>query len=326
MKRSLSRVFNETSAAAQAAFPRELKSLVVLLQPSSKLPVYVSPDIADLLTNNIAAVKTAVARITQAMQSLNAAGMAYPFYPLAGASVKLIALNKNITGVFSCGYTKKMRALFVLDHEIGHHVVKNGFPGFIQKNGFTAIVSRHLAECAADAYATLRHIQRFGNGTDFSLGTIADRNARNIVLFADAEHYTTDAMQRGVRLSQEMDISGLSLQETAELAEKIASECQLDYTTLEKIRAAFRPVFEACEAHIGSAWDVTQKLNQEDMEACKVIYWHTRDVMRAHSGDPDILKAGQRFLAGYPGLKNLMEAEEKKPAGLKNAGMKRRIK
>ena len=57
MKTSLAKTFHETAAAAHDAFPKELKTLVLLLLPASDTPVYVSPEVADQLTKSTAAVK-----------------------------------------------------------------------------------------------------------------------------------------------------------------------------------------------------------------------------------------------------------------------------
>lgn len=299
MQQSLAQIFNETAATVHSAFPDKLKNLVILLCPSSETPVYVSPEIADLLTNNIAAVKQAVKKETNYMHTRNAAGIAYRSYPLAKTAVKLIALEEDVRGIFSLGNTKEMRVIYVLDHEIGHHVVKSGYPS--SPSG----VSLHRAECAADAYGILRHIQRFGKNTPFSRIT-AMRKAGSIVLFADVAHYTTDLIQAIIRLSETEKVSTLSLQETAALAEKIASECLLTGQVLEKIRAAFLPVHNACKEHIGSMWEVTEKLHQEDRGAYAFFLHKTLAVMRQHQSDPDIFKAGQRFLTAYPAMKTFM--------------------
>ncbi len=294
MQTHLEQTFNETAAAAYEAFPQELEKLVVLLVPSSDTPVFISPQVADQLTKDTAAIKKAVTSLTTSMQIRGAAGLANRYYYLAGTRVNLIALdNKNPLGVFSRRFTKEMSLLFALDHEIGHHILKNGYP--------TGKVSGQLAESAASAYAALRHIQRFGTNT---LGAEGERAAHTIVLRSNIEHYTTDAVHKALQIPME-EISGLSLHETAALAEKIADECRLDYKTLEKIRAAFRPVYESCKKHIGGNADIAKKLYAEDREAYTLFCRETVSVMRSHPGDPDIFKAGKEFL-NYPPVRKFM--------------------
>ena len=150
----------------------------------------------------------------------------------------------------------------------------------------------------------LRHIQRFGKNTDHA-GAYGESRAAAIILSSDVLHYTTDTVQRAIQVSEEMDISGLSLRKTAALAEKIAHECRIDGETLEKIRMAFLPVNWACQTEIGSDWDVTKKLYARDKVAYALFCRETLKVMKKHRGDPDIFKAGKQFLS-YPSIKEFM--------------------
>ena len=159
MQQSLEQTFNETAAAAYKAFPQQLARLVVLLVPDTDKPVYVSPEVAGQLTQSTAAIGDAVARATRYMRDRSWAAYAERDHRLAGTRVNLIALDHEKTaGFFSARYTKEMKLIFTLDHEIGHHIMRNGFP--------VGGVSPQEAESAADAFAMLRHIQRFGKNTD----------------------------------------------------------------------------------------------------------------------------------------------------------------
>ena len=126
-------------------------------------------------------------------------------------------------------------------HEIGHNVVKNGFS-----------LDTHSAECAADAYTALRHIQIFGNNrTDFF--KYYGNRASTIVLGISPIHYTNNVTQKIKQLSKEIDISKLSLPKTAKLAEKIALENKLDKKTLQKISKAFLRIdITECFQHVFS--------------------------------------------------------------------------
>lgn len=287
MQKPLAQEFNETAAAAHEAFPRDLERLVVLLVPDSDTPVYVSPQIADELTKSSDAVKAAVESIARRMRKRGVAGLANRRYNLAGTDVKLIAMSKNPTGIFSERFTKEMRLMFTLDHEIGHHILKNGS----RYRG----VSAQQAERACDAFAMLRHIQRFGKNTDYA-GGCAQERAANIVLLGNAEHYTTDAILGAIEVADEMgdDIYGLSLRETATLAEKIAAEGPLKNRTLRKIQRAFEPAAE-----------VYKKANRWDDIPKKCI-----EVMRKHKNNPDVFKAGKQFLS-CPDIKEDMAESAK---------------
>lgn len=304
MQKSLTQIFNETAAEAHRVFPQELNNFV-LLATSTRSPVYVSPEIADHLSANTVAVRKAIKDATNYIHSHSAAGFAQSKACIAGTPVQLIALLKNPPGIFSRRDTRKMRAIYVLDHEIGHHILKNGH--------YYVTNDQNLSECAADAFAMLRHIQRFGKSTDYSGDAFGDRKAREIVLHADPGHYTADAVQRAKRVPEEMDISCLSLRETAELADKIAEETSIEYGTLKKMRDAFRPVNHACLTHIGDRMTVTEKFYQEDKDAYAIFCRETLAVMREHRNDPDIFKAGQRFFNLPPVKKFMLAGAETSP-------------
>ncbi|MFH1158997.1 MAG: hypothetical protein V1721_09015 [Pseudomonadota bacterium] len=294
MQKSLAQIFNEMAAAAHEAFPEELKNLVVLIIPSGT-PIYVSPEIADHLSNNVAAVKRAVEERTNYMRANDFGGVASDDYPLAEATVKMLAmlaLDEKSGGIHSPRYTKEMRAIADLDHEIGHLIVENGFS--------SSVACEHLAECAADAYAALRHIQHFGRKTDyFEYCTYVDQ----VVLGLSPKHYTDAVTQRVKQLAGETDISGLSLRETAALAGKIALECSLDDKTLEKISVAFSPAANAFK---------------EAGELDDAVFLNCIEVMLEHKDDPDVYRAGERFL-NRPDIKEYLENKAKTDPYWRNA-------
>jgi len=305
MQASFAQEFNETAAAAYEAFPLELARLVVVVD---KL-VYISPEIAGQLTKNTSAIREALAKATSERRTRNWQGIAWGDFDLAGTPVDLIALtNKNIGGTFSRLYTKKMAAIYNLDHEIGHHIVKGGMA-----------YSEHLSENAADAYAMLRHIQRFGKNTGHAGNKGADM-ASPLVLFADTAHYTTNAIQRAIEVADEKgeDFFTLSLRETAELAAEIADECQLNRTTLKKLRKAFMPVAKYCKANIGDAGDINRKLYDEDKETYAAVCRKTISAMRKYQGNPAVFKAGEHFLS-QPKISSFMTEAAKTDSYWKNA-------
>lgn len=280
-QKSLPQTFNESAAAAHEAFPEKLDNLLVLVT-SSDTPVYVSPEIAEHVSKNPRAVKEAVKEATEYLRANGYAALAEDGLPLAGHLVKNISFDdKNSLSMPSPLFTEEMQRILYFNHEIGHLVVENGLSSF-----------RHQAECAADAYAVLRHVQRFGKETDiFKYYT----HAGGIILDVDRIHYTDDVIQRISGLVEKKDISGLSLRQTADLAGKIASECELEYKTLLKISDAFQLVTKAYEELGG--WNSTILL--------KCI-----EVMQDHQHDPDIYKAGKRFL-NDPRIKEYLEEKAK---------------
>jgi hypothetical protein len=278
-QKALAESFKQSAADTREAFPEQLDNLVIVSKSMNK-PVYISPAIARHLFIHVLAVKKAVKERVDFLNKNKCAGVANHYYDIANLDVKLISINEDVNSAYSSGYTKEMRSMFTLDHEIGHLVVKNGYGGVYNEN---------LAECAADAYAALRHIQQFGMHTD-----VFERNngAFYVVIGKSPTHYTDRAIQKVQQLAQETDITRLSLAETAALAEKIANETHLDAGHLHKITDAFRPVAEVAQNYGG--------------EEKSLIYKETLAVLRAHQSDPYIQEAGKQFL-NSPDRKQFMK-------------------
>lgn len=283
MQKNLTQIFNETAAKAHDAFPLAFKSMVIF-QTSDNAPLYVSPEFAEHLYKNIDSVRKSIRDMGKEMERLNAAGMASAYFPVGGQVGQMIALQNNPGGVFTNGYTPEMRAVYVLDHEIGHHVVKNG------RN-----MGRHLGEAAADAYASLRHIQRYGQATDF----FDYLNKSSMVVLGHSPiHYTRDTMMRVRELAWEQDISQLSLQETALLAERLAQESHLQQSKLDKIAQAFSGAEKVYAEKLGTKNEIVAKTYAKDHAAYDLFLRETLKVMQANK-DADVQRAAYEFFQ-YP--------------------------
>ncbi|MBI1215371.1 MAG: hypothetical protein GC185_06085 [Alphaproteobacteria bacterium] len=291
MQTALAQQFSETAAATYDIFGGKLGKFLVLLE-GNETPVYASPQIAQKLSDDIASVKKAVQKETEYLRRRNALGVACRSYALAGESgINLIALNANVPGVYTPKYTRDMRALYVLEHEIGHHVVKSGHAGW------------HYGECAADAYAALRHVQTFGLKTEFFKYA---NKAYQLVLDLSPMHDTQAVFERVRKLARTMDLSVFTLEETAQLADDIARECRMDWRDMSKLSKAFGKVSDVYRKEIGEKSDITDKLYGQDKEAYALFARETLAVMREHSKDADIIRAGKQFFK-YPPMKKFLK-------------------
>lgn len=294
MQKSLMEEFNETArklneiaTTEHDAFPEKLKNLIVflILPFSNNTVVYVAPEIADLMIKNPIAIKKIAKRIADHMRDNNISGLAdNNSYFLEGIKTKIIAVKEN---PFSSYYTLEIDTITSLLHEIGHDITKKG-------KAFITISRRHHAECSADTYALLRLIQIYGKRTDFL--EYYGNNADTIVLGRSPIHYTDNVTQEIKQLSEKIDIATLSLHKTRKLAEKIAKENKLDKKTLKKISKAFLPMREAFKKSDREGWD------NNDLQNCL-------EVMQEYN-DPDIFKAGERFLS-RPDIKKDLESMAK---------------
>jgi predicted alpha/beta hydrolase family esterase len=281
---SLTEKFREYAAALQEIFPKKLDRLVVLVDTSAEA-VFLSQKVADVLSGNTGAVRGALnyafpKKDTRVGVEHNRVGLTETNYSMANSMVTLVALKEDPGGEFSSRWTRKMSRTCYFHHEMGHILVKNGLGEFLSPN---------LKECAADAFAALRHIQIFGRDTDFFLHY---SHAHSVVFGSSASHYTDDALQRVKQLSEETkgiegkDISKLSLRDTLNLAKKIANEYQTNEITLDNIAKAFSSAKKA------NGWPAI----------CREVV----SVMEKNRNDPEVFEAGKRLL-NYPSLKRDME-------------------
>lgn len=297
----LAQIFNETAKEAYEAFPQELGRLAVVVPDSENPLAYASPLAAKSLAKDRAALDKTVEGIAQRLGRTGAVSYTHGNYELApGAYVNLIALtnDKNITGDFSGRHSREMQAVYTLDYQIGRHIVSNAYS-----------LSQNKAESSCDAFAMLRHIQRYGKDTD--LGALHNSDtASNLILFADTAHYTAETVKRVTEVAAEMGEAffKLPLRETAELAAKIADETSLNFMKTKKLKSAFQPVAAQAAARLGNAQDIFQKFADKDPQTCAMLCRETLAVLEKHRGDADITRAAKQFL-NHPPLREFITAQ-----------------
>ena len=125
-------------------------------------------------------------------------------------SSRLVTYNHKSTSV---------EQAFVLDHELGHALCNKGMKG------------DHLSECVADAYASIRHVQRFGRDPTF-LKTLTDSRALHMVFKRSMTHFTSPVVKRIIEDNAVFDFSKLSPAQTMQAATRYATR----YAVTEKRR------------------------------------------------------------------------------------------
>ncbi len=113
--------------------------------------------------------------------------------------------------------------VFAFDHEAGHLICQDGSGS-----------EPNLAECVADAYAVIRHFQRFGTGSS-SIGKLADMRALEMVFGGEGSHFTSPVVERVIADSKTTNFSALTPQETAELARHYAISHKMDSMFIQYI-------------------------------------------------------------------------------------------
>ncbi len=275
---SLAEIYNSSAAHYRKTFPEKLANLYITLGFDE---VYASPDIGAHLTQNISSVREMVSGRLALMKKLNI-DAAVGANSVGGKEVRYLSmLDAPDTSFVSALFPPAMNQIAIFDHEMGHIVVPNGSQG----------KPAHLSECAADAYAALRHLQRFGTATDI-LGHAPYMAAESALFEPFPLHYTSAVFQKIARIRQEgeIDIQALSLQETAALAGKIAIDYAYSDITLGKIHSAYARA-RAAEREERSDWARV---------VCCVAA-----AMLEHRHDDDIYRAGKLYL-GRPEIKRLI--------------------
>lgn len=285
-KETIQQAFNKAAEDCRQSFPEQLKTLLVI---STTEQIYVSPHIANHLTRNVAAVKKLIEDNALYMRVKSTIGLA-SHIAIDSVIIDCISIDTQQTKKIcvSKKYPQDMNLTHVFDHEIGHLVVKEGWP----KNS-----SPHVAECAADAYATLRHLQHFGDATDI-FENLPYNRASLVAARSDAIHYTSGAIQRVANLQKEglLNLYALSLQQTAKLAGEIALRYALDKQTLNKIFIAYAPARECYEGPQSEA----------EKDWARIIRSVVR-VMHENKADHDIYRAGRLYLL-CPDIKEHIDA------------------
>ncbi len=294
MQKELGAIFEQTAREAYDAFPRQLRTLF-LFMTDAKTPVYLAPATAAKLSSATQEVSRVIARETAYIKRRNCVGMAYHPMRVAGHMVKMIGVHSDVSGVFNKRYTKDMRSVYVLDHEIGHQVVPRG------------MVSGYLAECRADAFATLRHLQRYGFDTDYF---VLMTRAHSVVLGTSPVHYTTDIMEAVRAYARDNDISGLPLAATARLADRLVRSLPVGSADIHRLAKKFRPAARMAVRHCGGKKELVDALYDRDHDAYEVFCRETASVMRAHPADARVISAGQRFL-NFPPVHDFITARAK---------------
>lgn len=108
--------------------------------------------------------------------------------------------------------TSKKNLLLVLDHELAHLAIADGCP-------LDTLSSRVISESIADAYALIRHYQRFGADSNHEHEFINPWERGNyFIQNQDNAHFTTFVLDEIIRRKHLIDFNGLSPHHTASLA------------------------------------------------------------------------------------------------------------
>jgi len=121
--------------------------------------------------------------------------------------------------------------VFFLDHEMGHFLADD------------ETISQHISESISDAHASLRHVARFGNNTNYFENLINDVSLRPI--FSSKFHYTVGALSAVDRLKTKVNISKIPESDLIICSNEIGRAYAYDDFILDNIEEAYYDAFMA---------------------------------------------------------------------------------
>jgi hypothetical protein len=136
-------------------------------------------------------------------------------------------------------YTKENRYTFtdraqeilrIFDHELGHAIIPNAH----YKDG------KNKAECIADAYSVIRHLQRFGADSTFIDRLVQNRAFHFVFRKGRSTHFTSPVTEQILARRHDIAWDHLTPQETTKLARRFALEYAMHPFLLDSIDASFK--------------------------------------------------------------------------------------
>lgn len=112
-------------------------------------------------------------------------------------------------GMLGAAAGRAVSDAFIFDHETAHLLCKEGLGNV------------NMGECVADAYATIRHLQRFGVGSP-AIHRLVQRRAMETILGHNGSHFTAPVVERILSDRSRMDFAALTPEQTMDIAHQYA--------------------------------------------------------------------------------------------------------
>jgi hypothetical protein len=268
-QQTLEEIFNESGRRHHKTFRKKLANLFISFRDKQ---VYVADDVAEVIARNTGEVKKMIADCIEHLNMMGAVGNVSKS-DIAGTPIRHMSLMGRPEPLFVSGdHADEMNLIGLFDHEMAHLIIEEAEgPPY-----------GHKTECTADAYAVLRHLQRFGDTTD--IFEFAPAMGAAAAIFYSPQHYTGAVIQKIESLVKEgnIDIQSLSLEETARLAAKIGTEYALSELEL---------------AEIWDAYDAAGKLYKEEKTDWAATIKAIVGVMLEYKDDDHVYRAGKLFIS-----------------------------
>jgi len=244
-KKSLTEIFNKFAADAVMHFPHLKGQLLVIDMNEMRVHGNATIDTAKTgLTEESALDYVGNHPITKEMQKDRSMSSLATRDPKK--NVNMVYINDSVPAAERNNVSKEteQHLLFVLDHELAHCALKDGFAMASSPRDYKIL----LAESVADAYALIRHYQRYGtDGASSNKYVSPSARADNFILWGDSTHFTSFVLDAIAQRKDQIDFDKLTSEQTADLARRFALEYMPPQRMVEdigrdfaNIRAAFR--------------------------------------------------------------------------------------
>ena len=155
-------------------------------------------------------------------------------YPGKNGNYVLLYTKEDGKDLSRYGISREQLMYFAFDHEFAHAMM----PGALDTKNM------NLAECMADAYAVIRHFQRFGADSTAPDALMAYRAAKFVFRNdhdkeAAADHFTAPVLEQILARRHDIDWSKLTPQETRKLAFRFAAQYALHPMVLKAMDDSF---------------------------------------------------------------------------------------
>ncbi len=229
-KQSLREIFNHEVQKATEDFPQLKGRFLFINLPDADTVISVDPSRVNLRHGELQHIADSIAATAEKAGSSLATKI-----PNTGLSVMAYTPLpfKMFTGR---DQSDVMESMAVFDHELGHLVVEGAF--FSKDSCYR--------ETAADTFAVLRHIQRYGDESR-AIEKAGWRRAFDFVMSGDRGHFTTLAIDELAQLKDKLDIKAMTPDQTIKLAQRLSLEHTPHFDATDTISAAFRPVRQAMQ-------------------------------------------------------------------------------
>jgi hypothetical protein len=164
-----------------------------------------------------------------------------------GRKILFLVTEKHVHDMVDHAAPLAQETIFVFDHEVGHAIVPGGTHNDATANG---------AECAADAYATIRHLQRFDADSPTIDALVANRSFDFVFResWYGKDHFSSPVVEKILEQRYDIDWNSLTPAETVRMARKFVLEYEMDTAALQMLENDFRPLHaQAKNIEYGSA-------------------------------------------------------------------------